>query len=68
MNNIRTLTTHTLRVRLYWTESESESDIASRWVHGEANLMFTLGTWTWIPNPITTLYGYVENVHIAWTL
>ena len=29
-----------LRVRLYW--DESERDIASRWVHRESNLMFTL--------------------------
>ena len=31
-----------VRVRLYWRESESERDIASRWVHREFNLMFTL--------------------------
>ena len=31
-----------LRVRLYWCESES--DIVSRWVHKESNLMFTLNS------------------------
>ena len=28
-------------VRLYWPESESKCDIASRWVHKKSNLMFT---------------------------
>ena len=28
--------------RLYW--AESESDIASRWLHGESNLMFKLSS------------------------
>ena len=31
-----------LRFRLYGIENKSESDIASRWVHSETNLMFTL--------------------------
>ena len=31
-----------IRVRLYW--SESESDIAYRWVHKESNLMFALSS------------------------
>ena len=29
-------------VRIYWSESESESNIPSRWVQRESNLMFTL--------------------------
>ena len=32
------------RVRLYWCDNESESDIASTWVHRESNLMFTLSS------------------------
>ena len=32
---------HYIRVRLYSCESESESDIASRWVAKESNLIFT---------------------------
>ena len=35
---------HYVRVRLCWCESESESDIASRWVQRETNLMFTLSS------------------------
>ena len=33
-----------IRVHLYWGKSESESDIASRWVHRQSNLMFTLSS------------------------
>ena len=31
-----------LRVRLYWNESEIKSNIATKWVHKESNVMFTL--------------------------
>ena len=35
---------YTIRVRLYWREIESKSDIPSRWVHREFNLMLTLSS------------------------
>ena len=33
-----------IRVHLHWIEIESKSDIASRWVHRESNLMLTLSS------------------------
>ena len=33
-----------LRVRLYWGENECDGAIASRWIHRQSNLMFTLNS------------------------
>ena len=38
----RLLYSRSVRVHLYW--SKSKSDIASRWIHGESNSVFTLNS------------------------
>ena len=44
VSTFQSLSKESVRVHLYWPENESESDIASRWVHRESNLMFTLSS------------------------
>ena len=62
------------RIHLYW--HQSEGDIATRWVHREANLVFTLsGNEDWRKNslsrslflgvnkPLTRSNFWIDNVH-----
>ena len=54
-----------LRFRLYWIENKSESDIASRWVHSETNLMFTLSSEKWPKEKFAFVFACTQ---CKWTL